>query len=192
MTKGYAGAVADDELDLIGPNETAYRLELTAAQLKITHTALRSLLDDFGHEEHDVKDIVLQVLAKLPDEHDIRAIDLDREIRRAKGELRPGSEAEGELRVLAHLVRRPRRREDHRARSTCSTPSSSPTNSSHLLGDLRTDRARRRGQRERDVDVAAVDLDPVDEPELDEVQAELRVDDVREGVLDVFHGRHGA
>ena len=31
-----------------------YHLELTPAQLKITHTALRSLLDDFGHEEHDV------------------------------------------------------------------------------------------------------------------------------------------
>ena len=31
-----------------------YHLELTPAQLKITHTALKSLLDDFGHEEHDV------------------------------------------------------------------------------------------------------------------------------------------
>jgi hypothetical protein len=78
--------MADDELDLIGPNETAFRLELTAAQLKITHTALKSLLDDFGHEEHDVKQVVFQVLDKLPDEHDIRAIDLDREIRRAKAE----------------------------------------------------------------------------------------------------------
>ena len=28
-----------------------YHLELTPAQLKITHTALRSLLDDFGHDE---------------------------------------------------------------------------------------------------------------------------------------------
>ena len=78
--------MADDELDLIGPNETAFRLELTAAQLKITHTALKSLLDDFGHEEHDVKQVVFSVLDKLPSEHDIRAIDLDREIRRAKAE----------------------------------------------------------------------------------------------------------
>ena len=76
--------MADDDLDLIGPNETAFRLELTAAQLKITHTALKSLLDDFGHEEHDVKQVVFSVLAKLPAEHDIRAIDLDREIRRAR------------------------------------------------------------------------------------------------------------
>ena len=78
--------MADEELDLIGPNETAFRLELTAAQLKITHTALKSLLDDFGHEEHDVKQVVFQVLDKLPDEHDIRAIDLNREIERAKAE----------------------------------------------------------------------------------------------------------
>src|SRR5690606_34737304 len=28
-----------------------YHLELTPEQLKITHTALRSLLDDFGHDE---------------------------------------------------------------------------------------------------------------------------------------------
>ena len=64
--------------DLIGPQETAYDLELTPAQLKVTHTALRSLYDDLGHEEHDVQDIVAEVLAKLPDEHAIRAIDISR------------------------------------------------------------------------------------------------------------------
>ncbi len=66
--------------DLIKPGETAYRLELTAAQLKIVHTALKSLFDDLGHEERDVKQIVASVLAKLPGEHEIRAIDLDREL----------------------------------------------------------------------------------------------------------------
>jgi len=68
--------------DLIGPDEIAYRLELTAAQLKIVYTALHSLFDDLGHEEHDVKEIVRSVLDKLPGEHEIRAIDLDRERRR--------------------------------------------------------------------------------------------------------------
>ncbi len=43
--------------------------------MKIVHTALKSLFDDLGHEEHDVKDIVASVLDKLPGEHDIRAID---------------------------------------------------------------------------------------------------------------------
>jgi hypothetical protein len=62
-----------------------YRLELTPAQLKITHTALRSLLDDFGHEEHDVVAVIHEVLAKLPDEHSIRAIVLDEERRRERG-----------------------------------------------------------------------------------------------------------
>ena len=47
----------DDELHLIGPDEVAYRLELTPAQLKITWTALKSYLDDFGHDERDVQAI---------------------------------------------------------------------------------------------------------------------------------------
>ena len=72
----------DDTGGLIGPDETAYRLELTAAQMKVTHTALKSLLDDFGHDERDVQDVIHEVLAKLPDEHDIRAIDLKHELER--------------------------------------------------------------------------------------------------------------
>ena len=68
----------DDEL--IKPGQIAYRLELTAAQLKIVHTALRALFDDLGREQHDVKDVVAAVLAKLPSEHDIRAINLDHEL----------------------------------------------------------------------------------------------------------------
>jgi hypothetical protein len=71
--------------DLIGPDEIAYRLELTAAQLKIVHTALKSLLDDLGHDESDVKQVVAAVLAKLPGEHEIRAIDLERELRGSAG-----------------------------------------------------------------------------------------------------------
>jgi hypothetical protein len=67
--------------DLIQPDEIAYRLELTPAQLKIVHTALKSLLDDLGHKERDVMQVVQAVLAKLPGEHEIRAIDLTRELR---------------------------------------------------------------------------------------------------------------
>lgn len=69
--------------DLIQPGEIAYHLDLTAAQLKLVYTALRSLYDDLGHEEHDVKQVVAQVLDKLPDEHDMRAIDLRRELGRS-------------------------------------------------------------------------------------------------------------
>jgi hypothetical protein len=68
--------------DLIQPGEIAFRLDLTAAQLKLVHTALKSLYDDLGREQHDVKRVVREVLEKLPGEHDIRAIDLNRELRR--------------------------------------------------------------------------------------------------------------
>jgi hypothetical protein len=68
--------------DLIKPGQIAYRLELTAAQLKIVHTALKSLFDDLGRDQHDVKDVVAAVLDKLPSESDIRAIDLTRELGR--------------------------------------------------------------------------------------------------------------
>ena len=68
----------DDELHLIGPDDVAYRLELTPAQLKITYTALRSLLDDFGHDERVVHDVVREVLDKLPEEQTIRSIDISK------------------------------------------------------------------------------------------------------------------
>ena len=72
-----------DSPDLEGPaSDFHYHLELTPPQLKITHTALKSLLDDFGHDQHEVHRVIHEVLDKLPDEHSIRAIDLDEELRR--------------------------------------------------------------------------------------------------------------
>ena len=67
--------------DLIAPNETAFRLELTPAQLKVTHSALRALLSDFGHDQPDVHRVIREVLAKLPEEASIRSIDLGAELR---------------------------------------------------------------------------------------------------------------
>ncbi len=69
-----------------------YHLELTPAQLKLTHTALHSLLDDFGHKDHEVHEIIRQVLEKLPDEHAIRAIRLDDEIERGIAEAKSDPE----------------------------------------------------------------------------------------------------
>ncbi|HXV52436.1 MAG TPA: hypothetical protein VD765_04345 [Solirubrobacterales bacterium] len=66
-----------------------YHLELTPAQLKITHTALRSLLDDFGHDEREIHILINEVLAKLPDEHAIRAIQLDVELAPAEPDRDP-------------------------------------------------------------------------------------------------------
>ena len=70
--------MADEELHLIGPDDIAYRLELTPAQLKITWMALHSYFDDFGHDERDVGHIAREVLDKLPDEHAIKSIDISR------------------------------------------------------------------------------------------------------------------
>ena len=67
------------EISPIGPDEVAYRLELTPAQLKVVHSALHSFLNDFGHEQPDVHRIVRELLDKLPDEHSIRAIDISRD-----------------------------------------------------------------------------------------------------------------
>jgi hypothetical protein len=74
--------MATEPTDLIAPGDTAFRLELTAAQLKVTHSALRSMLADFGHDEPDVHRIIREILAKLPEESSIRAIDLSTELRR--------------------------------------------------------------------------------------------------------------
>ena len=61
---------------LIGPDETAYRLELTPGELKVTHTALKSLMNDLGHDEYDVQRIVRGVLDKLPPAASVESIDL--------------------------------------------------------------------------------------------------------------------
>jgi hypothetical protein len=73
------------------PTQFHYHLELTPAQLKIAYTALHSLLDDFGHEESDVLRVIHEVLAKLPDEHAVRAIQLDQELERELEDRGPGS-----------------------------------------------------------------------------------------------------
>jgi hypothetical protein len=66
----------DSDQFLIRPDEIAYRLDLTPAQLKVTRAALKSMYDDFGHEEHDVLEVLRSVLAKLPDENSVTGIEL--------------------------------------------------------------------------------------------------------------------
>ena len=56
-----------DDATLIGADEVAFRLELTPPQLRTLNAALRAYYDDFGHDERDVRDVVRQILAKLPD-----------------------------------------------------------------------------------------------------------------------------
>ena len=66
----------EDDLNLIEPDEIAYRLELTPGELKVTYSALKSLYNALGHDEYDVQRIVRSVLDKLPPAESIAAIDL--------------------------------------------------------------------------------------------------------------------
>ena len=56
--------------------QEVHRLELDPSELKVTYTALKSFLDDFGHDEHDVRRLVRGVIEKLPPAEEIEAIDL--------------------------------------------------------------------------------------------------------------------
>jgi hypothetical protein len=68
--------MAKDNIRLIEPYETAHRLDLTAAELKLTCSALKALLEHFGHDEYAVQRIIRSVLTKLPPPDSIEAIDL--------------------------------------------------------------------------------------------------------------------
>jgi hypothetical protein len=50
---------------------------LGSRQMKITHTALRSLFRDLGREQAEDLERLRAILEKLPDEHTMRAIALD-------------------------------------------------------------------------------------------------------------------
>ena len=43
-----------------------HTIELTDEELRLLHNALRSYLDDFGHEEADLLRQIKRLLAKLP------------------------------------------------------------------------------------------------------------------------------
>ena len=68
--------MAKDDIGLIEPDEIAYRLELTPPELKVTYSALKALLNDFGHDEYDVQRIIRSVLNKLPPPEAIESINL--------------------------------------------------------------------------------------------------------------------
>jgi hypothetical protein len=50
---------------------------LTPGQMKITHTAVKLLLDDLQRGQADERGILRDILGKLPDEHTMRAITLE-------------------------------------------------------------------------------------------------------------------
>lgn len=51
-------------------------VELAPEQMKITHTAVKLLLDDLQRGQAEEREILRRILEKLPDEHTMRAIQL--------------------------------------------------------------------------------------------------------------------
>lgn len=49
---------------------------LTPPQMKITHTAVKLLLDDTQRDQEDERRLLWAILERLPDEHSIRAIEI--------------------------------------------------------------------------------------------------------------------
>lgn len=52
-------------------------VSLSPAQMKITHTAVKILFDDLQRDQADEREILRRILDKLPDEHTMRAIELE-------------------------------------------------------------------------------------------------------------------
>ena len=65
----------------------SHHVELSPAQLKITHAALRAMHD--SADEPDVRRVLQTVLGKLPEEERIRAINFGAELRRERRESDP-------------------------------------------------------------------------------------------------------
>jgi hypothetical protein len=65
------------ELEGVANERGALSVALAPRQMKITHTALRSLYRDLGREQADELELLRTILDKLPDEHTMRAIALD-------------------------------------------------------------------------------------------------------------------
>lgn len=63
---------------LEGPADAQGLLTVSLApqQMKITHSAVRLLLNDLQREQASEREILHGILAKLPDEHTMRAIEL--------------------------------------------------------------------------------------------------------------------
>lgn len=54
--------------------QIGYTLHLSPPQLKVVHTAVKTMFDDFGHDEPEVREVLREVLDKLPDEASVRAV----------------------------------------------------------------------------------------------------------------------
>ncbi len=66
-----------DRLEEARAPGTVRSVPLSPGEMKITYTALRLALDDTVREQSAERDVLRRLLDKLPDEHAIRAIQLE-------------------------------------------------------------------------------------------------------------------
>ncbi len=59
------------------PADGLLTVELTPPQMKITFSAVKLLLNDLGREQAGEREILRAILGKLPDEHTMRAIQVE-------------------------------------------------------------------------------------------------------------------
>ena len=64
-------------IESAGDGAGAATVPLTAPQMKIVHTAVRLLLLDTQRDQESERQLLWSILEKLPDEHALRAIELD-------------------------------------------------------------------------------------------------------------------
>jgi hypothetical protein len=76
LIRGLARAVLT-QLDAPADEHGTITVSLSPGQMKITHSAVRLLLNDLRREQADEREVLRAILDKLPDEHVMRAIELD-------------------------------------------------------------------------------------------------------------------
>jgi hypothetical protein len=74
-------AVAEDTIARV-PDDERQPLDLDAAGMKVLWSALHTMLDDTVRGQRADREHLHALLARLPGEHDMRAIDLDAELDR--------------------------------------------------------------------------------------------------------------
>lgn len=79
-------AIVDVVDEVLGgiPAVEAETLDLDAAAMKVTYGALHAALEDSTRAQEEERAHLRALLDRLPGEHDIRAIDLDRELERRR------------------------------------------------------------------------------------------------------------
>ena len=86
-----------------------HTIELTDDELRLVRAALRSYLEDFGHEEADILRAIKEVLAKLPSPESVAILETRVERGQHEFAARPGAHGGARRRApRAHRRRSPR------------------------------------------------------------------------------------